>query len=211
MLGLMALAALAAMASVDASLAMAEPTALCLEDTALFDEEGNYVKTDECPKAKRVTHVHNSTLGAKPAILLGVVEIKCDILFLGDVVSEEYLGSPLVISGHFTYTNCHRENGKSCEVLEISETSHIRVLRSAHDLAGVSYEYERNWHCGVLINCTYDGEGLFGHALGPLLSEESSGEVRIEGQVTHRVKGVCPETVELDYLTTPLEAIYITA
>jgi hypothetical protein len=68
-----------------------------------------------------------------------------------------------------------------------------------------------NAHCGFLINCTYDGEGLEGHGLGPLLSgTETNGQVRIEEAVTHRVSGVCPETAKLDLLTTPLEATSIT-
>lgn len=73
-------------------------------------------------------------------------------------------------------------------------------------------------HCGLLINCTYDGEGLVGHALGPLLTGdkedgtgEPNGEVRVEKQILNHIKGICPELAELDFLITPLEKpIYIT-
>jgi len=120
------------------------------------------------------------------------------------------LNSPLAISGKFTYTNCVRENGKACEVNETSASSSISVLKTGTELAAVTGNGEVNVHCGVLINCTYDGENLSGHGLGAL-STPSKGEVRLEGQVTHRVKGVCPETAELDILTQPLEANYISA
>jgi len=189
MLGLAALAALMAMALVGAGSAMAESTGLCASDG------------EEC---EAVTHVHKTT--SSKATLLGALEFKCDVLYLGDVKST---GSPLAISGNFTYTNCVRENGKACEVTETSSSASISILKTAHELGQETYSYEVNIHCGILLNCTYDGEGLSGHVLGPLLSEKANGEVRLEKQVTHRVKGVCSETAELDILTSPLSATYI--
>jgi hypothetical protein len=210
MLGLAALAALMAMAFVGVTSAMAEPTALCKVDTALFEKE-KYVKTDECPEASRIHHVHEATLEGNKALLLGSVKVECDALFLGDVTSTNNLGSPLVISGKFTYTNC-KTGTTNCEVKETSASSTITVLRLGHELADVTGSGEVNVHCGFAINCTYNGEGLTGHGLGPLLSTEPNGETRLEEQVTHKSGGTfCPETSKLDILTTSLEATYISS
>ena len=192
MLGL--LAALMAMALVGAGSAMAESTALCKAD------EGT------CSAGNQISHVHETSV--TKATLLGAVEVKCDVLYLGDVTQ---VGNPLEISGNFTYTNCVRENGKACEVNETSASSSISALRTGSELSTVTGNGEVNVHCGIFINCTYDGENLSGHGLGALTSTATNGEVRLEKQETHRVSGFCPETAELDILTTPLEKTYISA
>jgi hypothetical protein len=199
MLGLAALAALMAMAFVGASSAMAESTALCKEDPINLPSE-------VCPEEKRISHVHEQTLSGSPGLLLSsVVEVLCDVLFLGDVQNIGNLGNPLEILGHFTYKNCMTANNSACTVTEITATdAKIKVLKLGHELADVTGAGEVNVHCGFLINCTYNGEGLSGHALGPLLSgTETNGQIRLEEQTTHRVSGVCPETAKLDILTTP--------
>jgi hypothetical protein len=205
MLGLVALAALMAMAFVGITSAMATSTALCKEDVLV------------CPEAKRISHVHEVNLTGKPGILLGSVEVLCEtVLFLGDVQSANNLGNPLVILGNFTYEKCMTSGGTSCEVKEVSKPevpihTVLDVLKEAHELASVtSLLGEVNVHCGFAINCTYDGQGLTGHALGPLLSEATNGEVRIEEATVHRSGGTfCPETGKLDLLTVPLEPVYI--
>ena len=194
MLGL--LAALMAMALVGASSAMAGSTSLCKAD------EGT------CSAGNQISHVHETSV--TKATLLGAVEVKCDVLFLGDTVGGT-LNSLLAISGKFTYTNCVRENGKACEVNETSASSSISALRTGSELSTVTGNGEVNVHCGIFINCTYDGENLSGHGLGALTSTATNGEVRLEKQETHRVSGFCPETAELDILTTPLEKTYISA
>jgi len=213
--------ALVAMIFAGTSTAMAESTALCKADETSCASgnkishvhevtlSGNKAKLLTGVNANIVTHVHETTLpGSKATLLSGIVEVKCDVLLLGDVENAySSLGTSLL--GNFTYTNCVRENGKSCEVKETSSGLTIKVVKPAHELATVTGSGEVNVHCGVLINCTYDGEGLQGHALGPLLSEAENGEVSLEKQKTHRVKGVCPETAKLDILTSPLEATYI--
>jgi hypothetical protein len=74
----------------------------------------------------------------------------------------------------------------------------------------VTYQYEFNFHCGFFINCTYDGENLVGHGLGALTASEENGQTRIEEAVTHKTGGsLCPETVHLDQLITPLEKAYL--
>jgi hypothetical protein len=186
---------------------MAESTALCKEDAVLLTGE-------VCPEAKRIHHVHEATLAGAPAFLLtSIVELLCDVLFLGDVTSANNLGAPLEILGNFTYSNCMTASGTSCTVTETSSDFKLSVLKLGHELADlnpIGVGGDINIHCGFLINCTYDYEGQGAHILGPLLSEtDTNGQTRIEERTLHRVSGVCPETAKLDLLTTPLEATYI--
>jgi hypothetical protein len=204
MLGLAALAALLAMALVGTSSAMAESTELCGSDPGTG-------ATEACGSTQEaITHVHETTEAGNPGLLLSsVVEIKCTVLFLGDTVGTT--SNPLEIKGKFTYSGCQTASGSSCTVTEVSTESTIKVLKTAHELGEVTGSGEVNAHCGFFINCTYNGEGLNGHALGPLLSTSTNGQVRIEEQTTHKVSGsLCPETAKLDLLTTPLEAVYLT-
>jgi hypothetical protein len=157
-----------------------------------------------------VTHVHEATSEGSPALLLSsIVEVKCTTLFLGDVTSKNGLGNPLEVLGNFTYSNCKTASGSSCTVVETSTDAKLKVLKLGHELADVTYQLEWNVHCSFFLNCTYDGEGLEAHLLGPLLASQKNGETRIEEQTMHRVSGVCPETAKLDLLTTPLEAVHI--
>jgi len=200
---LIGLIAVMAMALTDASSAVAEPTALCTEDAVELENE-------ECPEAKRIAHVHETTQEGNKALLLGTVKIECDVLFLGDVQNANNLGDPLEISGHLTYTNCKTSEGTNCTVAEVAGTeTKIKVSRSGHESGAVTSAFEVNFKCGFLMNCTYNGTGLEAHALGPLLSEAKNGEARLEEQTTNHIKGFCPETAKLDLLTTPLEATYI--
>jgi len=197
MIGLTALAALTAMAFVGASSAMAESTALC--------------KVDEspCAEANRVSHVHETTLsGNKAKLLSEELNVECDVLFLGE--ASPTLGNPLTITGTFTYTSCG--SGAGCAVEEINGPATIEVLKTAHELAGVTGEGEVKVTCLFgFIKCVYNGTGLSGHGLGPLLSTETNGEVRLEEQKTTKVSGTCEPEAKLDILTTPLAATYISS
>ena len=193
MFGLVALAALMAMAFISASSAMAEDTVLCSNDAEMQHQ-------NPCVAVK---HVHETTLaGTKAKLLTSIVNVECDVLFLGDTTTEE--GAPLVIKGNFTYTNCG-----SCTVEEVSKGVEIEVLREGHETSKVVGEGEVHVNCSGL-NCTYNGEGLVGTGKGPLLSSETNGSVVITEQTTKKVSGLfCPSTGKLDITTTPLVKTYI--
>jgi len=206
MFGLAVLAALMAMAFAGTGSAMAESTALCTEDTALFEtveEEEVYEQIAECPPVSRVSHVHE--VSTSKAILLASPEVKCDVLFLGDVKSTENVGTPLVIEGGFTYSNC----GSGCSVKEENSPLTINVLREGHELAKVTSGTGSgaglvNVNC-FGIECKYTGSGLVGHGLGPLLSEHENGDVTLSEQtVSHESGFFCPSSGKLDIQTTPL-------
>ena len=194
--GLAALVVLVAMAFISASSAVAENTVLCNADE------------NPCAEGNVVTQVHEVTLNGKPAVLLSSVgNVLCSVLFSGDSLG---LGAPLVIHGHFTYSNCVRHKifggTESCTVTEVSTDSLLKVLRLSHESAEVAGEGEVNVHCGNFINCTYNGEGLKATATGPLLAAAENGEVKLTNQTTHATKGpFCPETGKLDIETMPLE------
>jgi hypothetical protein len=117
--GLGAMMALMVMAFVGSSAAMAEfDTALCEVDPL----EKPWEKL-ACPEGFLVEHVHGETLSGSPMILLtAVLNVECDTLFLGDVLTKGLLAlapEPLLISGKFTYTECN----SSCTITEEKRTS----------------------------------------------------------------------------------------
>lgn len=183
------------------TIAVAEETSLCAEDMA----------ESSCPEGKVATHVHLTT-PKKAQLLSSTANVECEALFLGDAISEKGSGNPLEIIGNFTYpmTGCKTTSGTSCEIIEMSAHAIIKVLRLGHELADVTHEAEVNFHCGSLINCTYNGVGLTYHGLGPLLASGKNGEVGLEGQTANKTGGLfCPKTAKLDIDFEPLEALYI--
>ncbi len=213
MFGLAAIAALMAMAFIGASSAMATfDTALCEVDP----HEPEFGEKLDCPKEFLVKHVHEETLEGEQGVLLSsVLTVKCDVLFLGDVLTTGLLAKvaskeELLISGKFTYANCNN----SCTATEENGPAHINVLKEAHELAAVTGKGLVHLVCGAFINCRYVGTGLKGHGLGPLLSGEKlpNGATQISEQSTAKESGsLCPSTAKLDLVTHPLEPIYITS
>ncbi|HET7485779.1 MAG TPA: hypothetical protein VFJ64_10455 [Solirubrobacterales bacterium] len=195
MLGLVALAALMAMAFVGAGSAMAAAH-LCASDK------------EEC--ASQLAHVHETSVGK--AILLASPKVECNVLFLGDVEEvffgegeEESEEGKTVVEGNFTYSSCT----SGCTVSEQSASSVLEVERTGHETAEVIGEGEVHVNC-TGINCYYNREGLVGTAKGALLATQKNGEVSLQEQTLHKVKGTfCPSTAKLDITTTPLETVYI--
>jgi hypothetical protein len=194
MLGLAAFAALMAMAFLGASSAVAGNTQLCKADE------------EPCAAANVIAHIHKETVAGAPAtVLTSLGNVTCNVLFLGDSLG---LGAPLIIHGNFTYTGCLR-NGNACTATEVSTSALIRVLKTAAETASSTIELEVNVHCGVFLNCTYNGEELVGTTKGPLLAAPN-GEWFINEQFLRHVGGgICPATNKLDIRMTPLVATYI--
>jgi hypothetical protein len=189
----MALAALTAMVLVGASSAMAEgSTALCKADQT------------PCAAANLITTVHGESVG-RATLLSSILNIECSVLFSGSAA----LGNPATVTGRFTYSSCN----SSCSITEQSVSSLISILRLGHELADVTGKGEVKLSClAGFLKCVYNGEGLQGHALGPLLSSGSAnGEVRLEEQKVHIASGSCPKEAFLDLLTAPLTATYISS
>jgi len=193
-LALAAVTALAALAFVGVSPAMAGHTALCAEDETLC--------------AEPITHVHEETLtGAKAKLLSSVLNVECDVLFLGDTLVA--LANPLVIHGAFTYSNCNN----NCIVEEENGPAVLKILREESELAKVTGRFLIHMICSGFINCRYKPEGLVWHGLGPLTSSETNGSIVISEQPLEKdfpnPGSLCPTTTKLDITTTPLEPVYI--
>jgi hypothetical protein len=201
MLGLAALAA-AIMTVFNISSVMANPTALCSVDGA----------GGSCSASTKVSHAHSTTLtGAKASLLNSISNILCDILLLGDVTSAGSLGSPLVMQGNMTATNCVDEKPNSCTVTEEGGPSEAKALLEGHETAKVTMEGLIKVVC-TGISCKYNGENLIATFKGPLLSSETNGEATIIEQTVKKVSGLlCPTTAKLDGTITMLEATYITS
>jgi hypothetical protein len=178
------------------TLATASETSLCLEDTA----------ESPCPEEQAATHVHYVTT-EKAKLLTSILNVECDVLFLGN--TAESSEAPLFIEGNFTYTSCKRSS-ESCAVNEENGPVLISVIKTGHETANVTGEGEVHVKCGAFINCYYEGDELLGKGTGPLLSVATNGEISLQGQETHKVKGsLCPSTALLDIRVTPLEELYI--
>jgi hypothetical protein len=194
MLGLAAFAALMAMAFLGASSAMAGNTQLCMADE------------EPCAAANVIAHIHEETVAGAPAtVLTSLGNVTCNSLFLGSSLG---LGAPLVLHGNLTYTGCLR-NGKSCEVKEVGTSSLIEVLRTAAETASWAISFEINVHCGLFINCTYNGENLTGVAKGALLAPPNGEWFTSEVVLHHVGGGICPDTTKFSIRMVPLLAAYI--
>jgi len=200
---------LTAAASLGASSAIAGSTALCTQTPeGGFDfPGGTYLTGEACTEGHWVSHVHDATLEAEKAKLLSsFLTVECDALFLGEVLG---LGSPELIHGNFTYSNCG-----NCEVTETSPDALLKFLRTSHETATVTYEHEVFVDCGgSILECEYDGEGLAGTAKGWWLSAAAypNGEITISEQKMHKTGGgfFCPQTTKLDIRTMPLTRMFI--
>lgn len=186
-------AALTATVMVGAPSAMAESTTLCTGDGS----------------GCGVAHVHETTLsGHQAAVLTSAFFVECDVLFLGDVTSANHLGSPLVISGGFTYSNCT----SGCTITEENGPAELKLLKLGHETADVTEGLLIHVVCGATINCRYHGEAILGTAKGPLLSSETNGSISIVSQelkLEEPSTFLCEVKAFLDILTTPLSATYI--
>jgi hypothetical protein len=151
MFGLVAVAAVAAMAFVGASSAMAESTVLC--------------STTENPCASHAltnTHVEGKTaVGADTTLVAGSLTVLCTetggvpaSIILGEVLT---LAAPLI--GHFSlidFNNCKRGT-EACEVNTI-KLGLLELLRNGGDSGTAkSSGSEVLVKCGSFIHCVYGG------------------------------------------------------
>lgn len=186
--GFAAVAAIAAMAFLGASSAMAESTQLCSHNEA------------PCAAGNVISHVH--FVDPDAILETNVLTVECESLFLGDSLG---LAAPLVIHGNFTYSNC----SSGCTATQTSTSALIEVLKEGAG-GSVKGTAEVNVHCGSLINCTYNGVGLKGTAVNANLPA-TAGETVIEGQEVKKTGGIfCPSTGTLTTHAESLTDLFLT-
>jgi hypothetical protein len=221
MFTLVAIAAIAAMAFVGASSALAGATDLCKSDP----------KNGTCPAGTSYALVKNGIHFVDPlallfATLLGVKkDILCEALFLGEALDLAAAGTGgQIIHGKFTYGEPHgggatvkgkcfeMEAKENCgEIKEITAGGLLSVLRTGSETGTVTGTgFEVLVECGGL-HCIYEAKGLTGTATGPLLeTPEGKGNVSITNQSVTKVSGfLCPSSASLTTKQVPLEKVYL--
>jgi hypothetical protein len=194
-IGLVALAALMAMAFAGASSALAESTQLCGHDGT---------------PCEAIHHIHETSVG-KAKLLTSIGTTECTALYLGDVSS---FGATATVVGNFTYSGCTL-GGSNCTATEENGPSTIKVEKTGAETTKVTGEGLVHLVCGSSIDCSYTGTGLIGTGKGALKSLETNpnGEVTLSEQKTTKEAGgfLCPKESKLDITTTPLSKTYILA
>jgi hypothetical protein len=209
MFGLASVAAVAAMAFVGASSAMATfDTALCTEASV----------TLACPDAKLATEVHFVALD--PILVTPIGTILCkEALFKGHVEINATTGKRLAPAGaslgitllELIFTNC--EINKTACTVTTTHLGLLNVLKTAANLAtvvdsGTGGFIEVKVVCGAVISCTYKGEGLTGHGL----SAEAGGKgaVTYTGATVTKASGIlCPKEAKLTANYETLVSLWI--
>lgn len=194
--GLAVMAAVAAMAFLGASSAMAEPTQLCASHPAA---------DESCSNPATSVHfvsVDHDGDGDKHALLLtNVLDVECESLVSGTVLG---LASPQVAHAEVVYSNCLG----ICDV-NTEENGLISGLKEGFELASLTATgYKVHVVCGIVINCTYTAQGLVGHGEGPLLAG-GNGRVTYEEDVVKGTGIACPSVAELDAVFESLTPVYV--
>jgi hypothetical protein len=193
--GLLVAVVVFAMALLGPAGAMAETTALCKADES------------PCKSTSLVTHVHYTSNDLE--VLTSFGNYKCDALYLASVA---LLGSPQVLQGEFTYSNCDkgctREEVNPQVVLDLLKTGHESAELIGTPGAGVKSECKGGFELG----CVYSFEELIGTVTGPLLATSEKGEITYEEQPLVHVSGLlCPAEAYLDARFVLLSPTYISS
>jgi hypothetical protein len=207
MFGLAAIAAVAAMAFVGASSAMAESTLLCTTDTPALAPSAA-----ECTQPAEVhyTSVNEAGASAKATLLNSISNVECNVLILGTVQQGLKTNGPVPITvtkENLQYTNC-----SPCTVTtEEGGTILVLKLKSAGlELADVTGDgFKVKVVCLGFIKCIYNAAGLSGHGLGPLATGGNGHVTYTKAKVTSESGGLCPAEAFLDALFKDLTKTYI--
>lgn len=186
-LGLAAIAAMAVVALVGISPAMAS-TALCKVDE------------DPCKAANQVNKLH--LVAEDMEVHTPPMDYVCDALLTLEVGE---LGEQQALTGQsLSYTSCNK--GCTREVESVGGFSLERTSEEEAVLEGEGFEV--HVVCGGVINCFYAFNGLTGYVRGALLSE--NGHITYLEATLEKVKGfLCPEFGLLSALYEALEPFYI--
>jgi hypothetical protein len=203
MIGLAAVAAIAAMAFVGASSAMANgPTALCK------------VNEEPCAPGNLTGHVHfESTEEPTLETETPKLTVKClSSLALGDA---EALGNPTGVTlTELLWTGCYLApfSGTHNCTVKTEATGLIDVLRTAANLGtATALGTEVRVTCGAVINCVYGGPTITGLTVEGALHNGSTshGRLKAPGIAVPKVKGLCPASSKWTATYESLEHIFI--
>jgi hypothetical protein len=188
--GLAALTAMAVMAFIGATSAMAESTELCSEDTATFTDQ-------VCPAGKAVTTI--SSTATTLELLTSISNLRCEFALL--TASALALDAPQIFHAtSLVYDLC------SCTVTP-ETLGVIEVLKEGTELATVKMVgFVIKLEC-FGFTCWYGS--ATGHGLGPLITEDN-GHVAFTKATFNKVKGLfCPSESKLDATFVNRSPVYI--
>jgi len=192
--GLMLVTAVATMALIGVSSAMAETTALCKADES------------PCKEANQVTEVsfeaNNNISILSP--LEGGYGYECNAA-LSATVSQ--LGETQTLTAQsLTYSSCNKGCTRTTEMLGTFTVLKIGVEKAEI----VANEFTVKVSCSGFSNCVYASEGLTGTLKGDLLTE--NGHITYFEAPLKLVSGVfCPKEALFDALFESTEPIYVSS
>ena len=202
-----AIGAVAAMALIGTTAAMAENTLLCEANT-----ESETPSAEECKSPKELHFLSVDAKGEKDAkvkLLSSITTVECNALIVAERTSSA-AASPVVFAATLSYENCN------CTVT-VLEQGTISVLKTGTELADVTAAgFKVKVECFGLFTCDYDAENLVGHGLGAAKAGTGKkGHVTYSEDEAHLEQdlfspfGSCPEKSFLDALFQSLTPVYV--
>lgn len=197
-LGFTFIGLIAAVALWGATPAQAESTAAC-----------RFYKLP-CEKIDLITHqtFQTSTLSTStPKILTNIVNVLCGQSTL--LVSILGLGTPQETHiSEILWTACHTESGSECTITNV-KLGLLNILRTAVNLGTATISAtEFRVKCGMILDCTYSGEGMVLHVLGASFS--TNGELTAKKLTLQKTAGLlCPKEAFFDALYESVTAFYV--
>lgn len=188
-IGLSLIAAIASMALIGASSAMAENTALCKADQ------------EPCSAGNLTTEVHY--VAEKIVIHTSLMDYECDALLSATVLK---LGAPQVLDAtSLVYTSCNQGCTRTVKALGT-----FSILRTKAESGTISGNGAEIWvKCKSLIDCTYSFNELTGTVSGPLLTGDNGHLTFVEAGLLKLGGFLCPTEARLNALFIPLQAAYL--
>jgi hypothetical protein len=225
MLGLAAVAALAVMALVGPSSAMAKEEGLLCEQLVHDDPCTAVTKDKIIHFLSVVKNAEGLHVDGKGKLLAGSSTVECLLLVEGKVLDldpgpeEKYLGSPIKVLAELHYTSCNLGCTVTSTSGELKIHGELDILKTGLDLATVTgLGYNVKLACPFVFTCDYNAEKLEGHAhhligLGKA-DEEELAHVTYEEDTVNLVEKLsgpfnCPTTGALDALLKSLTPLHI--
>jgi hypothetical protein len=207
MIGLAAIAAVAAMAFLGASTASAsQATLLCSNNTPTLTPSA-----EECGVVKHIhfQSVEGPEAGNSHGLLLGTVTVRCNALLLAE--TDDLLtaaGTPVNfnLNVNLAYTNCL----SGFHVLVLQQ-GHVLVLKTGAELAEVTAGGFLVNVLGNGLNCDYNATALVGHGSAGPEGKGHTTYTKSNVNLVEKLGGFlpCPTAGALDVLFQSLTPLYI--
>jgi hypothetical protein len=213
MFGVAAFAAIAAMALIGASSAMAETTLLCEKNTP--------TETPTEAECGPVHSIHSITvkLNAEKKYVLGKAQleseagtVECHLLVSGTTTQLLVENGPVAFTSEIAYTECNLGCSVTQQGGSGNPTGTILILKEGVELASVVGDsFAVTLNCPLFFKCDYSGAGLTGHGLAGPEGKAHVTYTAATVNLTQKLAGPlnCPSTTALTALLQSLTPLYI--